>query len=149
MKHVLKVLAAAGALAFAAGAQAEVTYDNAIKKIIGERCAGCHVKGSPTMEEFKKDEAGFKKKMKGPRMESYQDVMVLVNGSDTGAIMRRLDDGTGADGKKGNMYNYLGKNDADRAKNHAVFKEWVGGWTLKRKKDISEAELKAIKAPEK
>jgi hypothetical protein len=148
MKHVLKVLAAAGALAFAAGAQAEVTYENSIKNLIGERCANCHVKGAPTMEEFKKDEAGFKKKMKGPSMATYKDLTVMVNGSDTGAIMRRLDDGT-AGGKKGNMYNYLGKNDADRAKNHAVFKEWVGGWTLKKKKEITEAELKAIKAPEK
>jgi mono/diheme cytochrome c family protein len=149
MKHVLKALAAAGALAFAAGAQADVTYENSIKKLIAERCANCHGKGAPTMEEFKKDEAGFKKKMKGPRMESYQDVMVMVNGSDTGALMRRLDDGTSADGKKGNMYNYLGKNDEDRAKNLAKFKEWVGHWSLKRKKDITEDELKKIKAPEK
>lgn len=145
MKHALKVAAAAAALAFAAGAQAEVTYEGQVKGLIKERCANCHGKGAPTMEEFKKDEAGFKKKMKGPRMESYEDVMVMVNGSDTGAMMRRLDDGA----KKGNMYNYLGKNDADRAKNHAVFKEWIGGWTLKRKKDITPEELKAIKAPEK
>ena len=145
MKHVLKVVAAAAALAFAAGAQAEVTYEGQVKGLIKERCANCHGKGAPSMEEFKKDEAGWKKKMKGPKMESYQDVMVMVNGSDTGAIMQRLDDGA----KKGNMYNYLGKNDADRAKNHAVFKEWVGGWTLKRKKDITPEELKAIKAPEK
>lgn len=149
MKHVLELLAAAGALAFAGGAYAGVTYEGDVKKLIAERCSNCHGKGAPTMEEFKKDEAGWKKKMKGPKMESYSDVMVMVNGSDTGAIMRRLDDGTGAGGKKGNMYNYLGKNDADRAKNHAVFKEWVGGWTLKRKTDITEAELKAIKAPEK
>jgi mono/diheme cytochrome c family protein len=149
VKRLFKVLAAAGALAFAAGAQAEVTYERSVKKLIGERCANCHVKGAPTMEEFKKDEDGWKKKMKGPKMESYQDVMVMVNGSDTGAMMRRLDDGTSTGGKKGNMYNYLGKNDEDRAKNHAVFKEWIGGWTLKRKKDISEAELEAIKAPEK
>ena len=145
MKHVLKVAAAAAALAFAAGAQAEVTYENSVKKVIDERCMNCHGKGAPSMEEFKKDEAGWKKKMKGPSMANYQDTMVMVNGSDTGAIMRRLDDGA----KKGNMYNYLGKNDADRAKNHAVFKEWIGGWTLKRKKDITPEELKAIKAPEK
>jgi hypothetical protein len=145
MKHVLKVVAAAAALAFAAGVQAEVTYENSVKKVIGERCLNCHGKGAPSMEEFKKDQAGFKKKMKGPSLATYPDVMVMVNGSDTGAIMRRLDDGA----KKGNMYNYLGKNDADRAKNHAVFKEWVGGWTLKKKKEITEAELKAIKAPEK
>lgn len=149
MKHVLKVAAAAAALAFAAGAQAEVTYEGQVKGLIKERCANCHGKGAPTMEEFKKDEDGFKKKMKGPKMESYQDVMVMVNGSDTGAMMRRLDDGSGTGGKKGNMYNYLGKNDADRAKNHAVFKEWIGGWTLKRKKDITPEELQAIKAPEK
>lgn len=148
MKHVLKVLAAAGALAFAAGAQAELTYESSIKNLVGERCANCHVKGAPTMEEFKKDEAGFTKKMKGPSMATYKDVMVMVNGSDTGALMRRLDDGTSG-GKKGNMYNYLGKDDAARAKNLAMVKEWVGGWTLKRKKDVTEAELKAIKAPEK
>ena len=149
MKYVLKVLATAGALAFAAGAQADVTYENSVKKLIAEGCANCHGKNAPTMEEFKKDQDGFKKKMKGPRMESYQDVMVMVNGSDTGAMMRRLDDGTSADGKAGNMYKYLGKNDADRAKNLATFKEWVGHWTLKRKKDMSEDELKKIKAPEK
>jgi mono/diheme cytochrome c family protein len=149
MKYLLKVLGAAGALAFAAGVQADVTYENSVKKLITERCAMCHVKGAPTMEEFKKDEDGFKKKMKGPRMESYSDVMVMVNGSDTGALMRRLDDGTSADGKKGNMHNYLGKNDAERARNLATFKEWVGHWTLKRKKDVSEDELKKIKALEK
>lgn len=149
MKSVLKVLAAAAALAFAAGAQADVTYENTIKQLVAERCNNCHGKGAPAMEEFKKDEAGFKKKMKGPRLESYQDVMVMVNGSDTGALMRRLDDGTSAEGKKGNMYNYLGKNDEDRARNLARFKEWVGHWTLKRKKDIGEDELKKIKAAEK
>jgi mono/diheme cytochrome c family protein len=149
MKCAFKVLATAGALAFAAGAQADVTYENSVKKLIGERCAYCHAKGAPTMEEFKKDEDGFKKKNKGPRLESYQDVMVMVNGSDTGALMRRLDDGTSAGGKVGNMHKYLGKDDAARAKNLATFKEWVGGWTLKRKKDISEDELKQIKAPEK
>src|SRR5512141_1364437 len=149
MKCLLKVLATGGALAFAAGAQADVTYENSVKKLITERCAICHVKGARTMEEFKKDEDGFKKKMKGPRMESYSDVMVMVNGSDTGALMRRLDDGTSAGGKEGNMYKHLGKSDADRARNLATFKEWVGHWTLKRKKDISEDELKKIKAPEK
>lgn len=149
MNRMLKVLATAGALAFAAGAQADVTYENSIKKLIAERCAYCHAKGAPTMEEFKKDEDGFKKKAKGPRLESYQDVMVVVNGSDTGALMRRLDDGSSADGKVGNMHKYLGKTDPDRARNLATFKEWVGHWTLKRKKDMSEDELKKIKAPEK
>jgi len=34
-------------------------------------------------------------------------------------------------------------------KNLETIKKWIGGWTLKRKKDISEEELKAIKALEK
>jgi cytochrome c5 len=149
MKPMLKVAAAAAALAFAAGAQAEVTYENSVKKVIGERCLSCHGKGAPSMEEFKKDESGWKNKMKGPSLATYQDTLVMVNGSDTGAMMRRLDDGSNTGGKKGNMYAYLGKDDAERAKNHGVFKEWIGGWTLKRKKDITPEELKGIKAPEK
>lgn len=84
MKHMPEVLAAAGALAFAAGAQADVTHENTVKRLFGERCA-----------------------------------------------------------------KNLGKNDADRARNLATFKEWIAHWTLKRKKDISEDELKKIKAPEK
>lgn len=76
-------------------------------------------------------------------MEPYQKVVVMVNGSDTGAMMR-LDDGSSADGKVGNMHKYLGKADPDGARNLATFKEWVGHWTLKR-----EDELKKIKPPEK
>ena len=50
--------------------------------------------------------------------------------------MRRLDDGTNknAGGKPGNMYKYLGDTDAERAKNLATLKAWVGdgGWNLNR-----------------
>jgi hypothetical protein len=64
--------------------------------------------------------------------------------------MRRLDDGKNTkDGKPGNMYLYLGGTDQERAANLSVFKHWVGGWTLKRKADITEEERKAIKALEK
>ena len=127
-----------------------VTYEKDVKKIIASRCLGCHGSGSPSIDEFKKDEAGFKKKKKGPIMNSYANLMVFVNGSDTGALMRRLDDGKSTkDGKPGNMYQDLGTTAEERAANLAVIKNWVGGWTLKRKKDITEAELKAIKAVEK
>lgn len=41
----------------------------------------------------------------------------------TGAMMRRLDDGKGAkDGKPGNMYQHLGGTEEERQKNLALFK---------------------------
>jgi hypothetical protein len=121
-----------------------------VKKIISERCLACHGGDAPTMEAFKKDEAGFKKAMKGPKADTYANLMIMVNGSDTGALMRRLDDGKNTkEGKPGNMYEYLGGTEVEKAANLAVIKDWVGGWTLKRKKDISADELKAIKALEK
>jgi len=128
----------------------DVTYEKDVRKIISERCLSCHGSSAPTMEAFKKDEDGYKKAMKGPRLDSYANLMVVVNGSDTGAFMRRLDDGKSKDDRKpGNMYQFLGGKDEDRAANLEIMKKWVGGWTLKRKKDITADELKAIRALEK
>ena len=127
-----------------------VTYEKDIKGIIAKQCLSCHGSDAPAMEEFKKDEAGFKKKMKGPRLDTYANLMVVVKGSDAGALMRRLDDGKNTkDGKLGNMHSYLGTTDAERSANLETFKKWVGSWTLKRKKELSKEELEAIKAPEK
>jgi cytochrome c5 len=127
-----------------------VTYDNTIKKIVAEKCIACHGKDSPTLEEFDKDKEGWAKKFKGPRMDTYANMVVFAKGTDAGAIMRRLDDGKSTkDGKPGNMYNYLGGTDAERAQTLGLFKKWVGSWTLKRRKELTEAELKAITAPEK
>jgi hypothetical protein len=76
--------------------------------------------------------------------------MVVVKGSDAGALMRRLDDGKNTkDGKPGNMHTHLGSTDAERSENLETFKKWVGNWTLKRKKELSKEELEAIKAHEK
>jgi len=156
MEKILNVLAGivfltvsvAGSAIAAEGGVA--TYEKDVKKVLAERCLKCHGSDSPAIEEFKKDEAGFKKKMKGPRMDTYANLMVFVNGSDTGALMRRLDDGKNTkDGKPGNMNRFLGATESERAANFGVIKNWVGGWTLSRKKDITEAELKAIKALEK
>lgn len=134
----------------AAAAKDETTYEKDVKKIIAERCLSCHGSDAPTMEAFKKNEEGFKKANKGPRTDTYANLMVLVNGSSTGALMRRLDDGKSKkDGKPGNMYRYLGGTEQERAANLSVFKNWVGGWTLKRKAEITGDELKAIKALEK
>jgi mono/diheme cytochrome c family protein len=142
----LTVFAAGAALAVGK----DVTYEKNVKKIISENCLSCHGGDAPTMATYKKDEAGFKKAMKGPRIDTYANLLVVVNGSDTGALMRRLDDGKSTkNGKPGNMHDYLGGTEQERSANLTVIKDWVGGWTLKRKKDISADELKAILALEK
>ena len=147
------LLAAAALAAFGTGAAADsVTYDNTIKKLFAERCAGCHssAKGAPTMAEFNKDKAAYTKKFKGPKMDDYESLMIMVNGSDAGALMRRLDDGRNTrDGKPGNMYNYLGKDGHERAERLEKVKKWVGSWSLKRRNELSDDELKAITATEK
>ena len=90
------------------------------------------------MAEFKLDEEKYKKAKVGPRLDSYEHLLQLVNGMSTGAFMRRLDDGTSpyAGGKPGNMYKYLCEKDntAECAANLAVLKAWVGegGWNLNR-----------------
>lgn len=127
-----------------------VTYEKDIKGMIAIKCIFCHGPESPTMEEFDRDKEGYRKKSKGPRFDTYGNLMVVVKGSDAGALMRRLDDGKNTkDGKPGNMHVHLGSTDAERSANLEAFKKWVGNWTLKRKKDLSKGELEAIKAPEK
>ena len=130
--------------------QGAVTYEKDVKSIISKRCLSCHGSNAPTTEEFNKDKEGFKQKNKGPRMDTYENLMNFVNGKDTGALMRRLDDGKNTkDGKAGNMYKSLGGTDAEKAENLLVIKKWIGGWTLKRSAEITDTERKAIKALEK
>ncbi|MEK7816253.1 MAG: cytochrome C [Pseudomonadota bacterium] len=154
-KVIIPTVLSAGliALTFGVASAAEkktVTYENTIKKIMDDRCMACHGADSPTIEAFKKDEPGFKKKMKGPRMDTYENLMVFVNGSDAGALMRRLDNGKHTkDGKPGNMYVNLADDDRARAARFAEFNKWVGSWNLKKRKELTEAELKAVKAPKK
>lgn len=134
--------------AASADEQKTVTCANTIKKIRDERCLVCHGPDSPTIEELDKDKAGFKMKLKGPRMNTYENLMVFVNGSDAGALMRRLDDGKNTkDGKPGNMYVNLAADDRERAERLAKFKQWVGSWNLKKRAGLTEAERKAVKAP--
>jgi mono/diheme cytochrome c family protein len=152
LKSTPYLLVAAWALAAVTGSAAaqSVTYENTVKKILAERCMACHGAGSPTLAEFDKDKDGWKKKMKGPRFDSYANLMILVNGSDAGALMRRLDDGKNTkDGKPGNMHVWLGSSDAERAQRLGVMKQWVGNWSLKRRKELTEGELRSITAAEK
>lgn len=126
----------------------EVTYESHIKKIMAEKCLTCHGQDAPTLEEFKKNKDKYMNIMKGPRMVTYEELIEFVKGKDAGALMRRLDDGKNRkDGKPGNMYQYLGSTEEERAKNLEIFKRWVGYWTLKIRAELTEEELKLIKVP--
>ena len=135
-------------LALALAAQEKVTYTNAIAALVEKKCGECHGPKSATMEEFDKNKQAFKDKDLGPRYDTYENLLVVVNGADLGALMRRLDDGKNTkDGKPGNMHKHLGETPEERAKNLETFKKWIGGWTLKRKNEVGEDERKAILAP--
>ena len=126
-----------------------VTYVRDVSPVIQKRCSACHGSNAPSVDDFKRNKETFLKQKKGPRMDSYNYLLVFVNGSDTGALMRRLDDGKNTkDGKPGNMFTFLGETDREKAENLELIKRWVGGWTLKRKAEITEAERGAIKAQE-
>jgi hypothetical protein len=75
-----------------------------------------------------------KRKTVAPRLDTYPTFMSHVIWPGTGAMMRRLDDGKAAGGKPGNMYQYLGANDDERAKNLKIVKDWLGAgaWNLNR-----------------
>ncbi len=113
----------------------EVTYRKNIRALWLEKCSLCHGPNSPYLGDFEVAAAKYTAEMKGPRMDTYADLIFYVGWPDTGALMRRLDDGKSVKGgKPGNMYQYLGANEEERQRNLNAFKEWVGkdAWTLKR-----------------
>ena len=123
-------------LAFAGSALAtDVTYRGEIRTLVKAQCAECHGDKSPTLAEFLLNQEKYKEEKSGPRTDTYADLIALIGWPDTGSLMRRLDDGANTtDKKKGNMYKYLGENDAERAANLVIMKAWVGegAWNLKR-----------------
>lgn len=143
MKTVWSAVAVAAWLAGspASGLAADVTYTRDIKPIFESKCAACHGAGAPTLAEFQLDQKKYTAAMKGPRMDTYADLIMLVGWPDTGAIMRRLDDGKNplAGGKPGNMYPFLGGTEEERQQNLQTFKAWVGpdAWNLNRFKSRS------------
>jgi len=138
------------ALLPATGWSQTVTYAKDIAPIFEARCMACHGANSPGIKDFEKDKDKYTKQMKGPRMNSYKLMVDFVSGGDAGALMRRLDDGKHTkDGKPGNMYQYLGADDAARAKNLQTLKDWVGHWTLKRKAELTAEDRKGFLVKEK
>jgi hypothetical protein len=118
------------------GLAQDTTYRKDIRPLVEAKCAACHGTGAPTLADFLLDQKKYTAAMKGPRMDTYADLVMLIGWTDTGAIMRRLDDGTNAlaGGKPGNMYQFLGGTEEERQANLRTFKAWVGleAWNLKR-----------------
>lgn len=145
-----KLLIAVAAITLAGTVQAEaaeVTWQKDIKPLFDKQCVSCHGKDSPEHGEFARDKKGYTEKGVGMRMDTYSHLITYVGWPYTGALVRRLDNGTSREDKKpGNMYEHLGATDAERKANLAIFKSWVGSWNVKRWKDISKDELNAIKA---
>jgi hypothetical protein len=114
----------------------DVTYRGQIAPLWQSKCIACHSDKSPERADFLLDEKGYAAKSQGPRMDSYERFIAFIAWPDTGALMRRLDDGSSAHGggKPGNMHQYLGATDAERAANLKLVKSWVGagGWNLNR-----------------
>ncbi len=135
----------------AALAAEDITYRKHIRPLWEQKCMGCHGQASPYLADFEADKEKFTKLNVGPRMDSYPALIIYVGWPDTGAIMRRLDDGkTAPNTKPGNMYQYLGGDDAERQKNLALMKSWVGegAWSLGRFKDLDKDTLTKMKVAE-
>ncbi len=122
-------------LASAQGMSAEVTYRKDIRPLWEQKCSVCHNASAPYLGDFEENKKKFEALLKGPRMDTYADLVFFVGWPDSGALMRRLDDGKSAgDGKPGNMYQNLGVTEEERQKNLNLFKQWVGtdAWKFNR-----------------
>jgi len=103
LKKLIPVLALAAAITGPAAAQ-NVTYTKDIAPIMKENCSECHGASAPIFKEFKKQEEKFTKEKIGPRMDSYPELITYIGWPETGAIMRRLDDGKASPGGKPGNY---------------------------------------------
>lgn len=134
MLRVILALFLVAGVSAASWAQ-DITYRKHIKSLMEQKCAACHAAGSPYYGDFEEDKKKYEAMFKGPRMDTYADLVFFIGWPDTGAIQRRLDDGKSASGgKPGNMYQYLGGTEEERQKNLNLFKEWVGkdAWNSNR-----------------
>jgi hypothetical protein len=129
------------------GLAEEITYRKDIKPIFDSKCSSCHGKdAAPEYYAFKEEKEKWLSKGQGMRMDTYSHLIFYTAWPDTGSLMRRLDDGRNTkDGKRGNMYQYLGSTEDERQKNLEIFRKWVGNWTLKRWNEITKEEMDLIK----
>ena len=149
MKRALLGLVVSGILLSLASSASseEATYRKQIKPLFDAKCAACHgSESAPEFVAYKEAADKWKSRDQGARMDTYSHLVYYTAWPNTGALMRRLDDGKGGSGgKAGNMYEYLGGTEEERQRNLSLFKEWVGNWTLKRWREITKEDLNGIK----
>jgi hypothetical protein len=122
----------------------EITYRKHIRPLWADKCERCHGGNAPYLGDFEEDKKRYELDDKGPRMDTYADLVFFISWPDTGALMRRLDDGKNTPkGEPGNMYKNLGRNEEERQANLKLYKQWIGedAWTMKRPKEITKDEL--------
>jgi len=126
----------------------ETTWSGSIKEIVEKHCLDCHgPESAPEYPLFKKEKEKWLSRGQAMRMDSYSHLVSFVGWPNTGAMMRRLDDGKGSkDGKPGNMYQHLGSTEEERQQNLGQFKAWIGNWSLKRWPETTREDLNGIKA---
>ena len=76
------------------GLAADPTYRGEIQPLIKAQCAEYHGDDSPTLAEFNLAPEKYTNDKQGPRTCTYETLLQLVGWPDTGALMRRLDDGS-------------------------------------------------------
>jgi hypothetical protein len=129
------------------------TWSKDVGPIVAAKCGMCHGAKAPEYNDWMLL-GEEKRKTVGPRMDTYANFMSYVVWPATGAAQRRLDDGKAAGGKAGNMYQYLGGSDEERAKNLSAIKHWLGegAWYLNRWKargdvpGVTKEQLEKVKA---
>ena len=126
------VACAVGALSATAYAN-DLTWRKDIASVVAAKCGTCHGASAPDYAEWNQMPEE-KRRTVAPRMDTYIHFMSYVVWPATGAMQRRLDDGKNVGGKPGNMYQYLGASDEERAKNLKLIKDWLGdgAWNLNR-----------------
>ena len=70
--------------------------------------------------------------MKGPKMDTYKNLMVFVNGDDAGALMRSLMTVRAQRTANPAICTSISALQMPRRPNLETFKKWVGSWNLKR-----------------
>jgi hypothetical protein len=98
-----------------------------ILPIFEANCMDCHGDDAPSYATYLTAPERFKKEKLGPRMMSYDEVMLFVTGPEFGSMARRLDDGANTPNqRRGNMFKYLGETDRQREENLRILKQWIG-----------------------
>jgi len=71
----------------------DVKYRTHIKKVFDDKCLVCHGPTTPEYEQFNAEKDKWIKQGLGMKMDSFRQLANFVLWPNTGALMRRLDDG--------------------------------------------------------